>query len=499
MPNKHDLSHIIPISITKEQVVIQLRRFPKDSACANSGDRAQHHLDLIASGLPYGETLTIYLNLLLGGKAPGEIAPYIGSAHLIPLLKPDDSIRPIAVGEILRRLLSSFCAQSVTAKAKEHLGISQQGIGKPNAIEIILVGLNRLINEENIDPNTTLALIDFQNAFCEVKRQWFFDEVYRVFPQISPWVEYIYGCSALMFTGEDISYSHIGVQQGDPLGPLLFCLVLALLLMELNKSYQDQGLTVPNFAFLDDLTLLFKSIQDGIEGIKLVKLLGSKYGLFVNQKTLLFQPGGSSTDSLDLCKRNGITLCTDNGIKLLGGCVSRHEEFFKTFTTNKIDSVIQSIKNIMSLEDAQICLRLLESTSGTNKVNYLYRTTIPKHFGNATTALRNELKASLRTCLVGNSSGFGEFAYVMASLPNSQGGFGVTDPRVTEQCAFISMYIETNEEQTILFPQLSKDFPPMVTELVDNYIGNFPPAARKSITELTLVPHKKNRNTWQCC
>jgi hypothetical protein len=135
LPIKHDLSNIIPLSITMDQVSILPRRFPKDSACANSGDRAQHYLDLIASGLSYGETLTIYLDLLLGGKAPEEIALYIGSAHLIPLLKADDSIRPIAVGEILRSLLSSFYAQSVTAKAKEHLGSSQQGIGKPNAIE----------------------------------------------------------------------------------------------------------------------------------------------------------------------------------------------------------------------------------------------------------------------------------------------------------------------------------------------------------------------------
>ena len=127
---------------------------------------------------------------------------------------------------------------------------SQQGTGNPNAIEIILIGLNRLINDENIDLNTTLALIDFQNAFCEVKRQWFIDEVYRLFPQVSPWVEYVYGCSTLMFTGDEICYSHIRVQQGDPLVPLLFCLVLALLLTELNKLYQDQGLSIPNFAFL---------------------------------------------------------------------------------------------------------------------------------------------------------------------------------------------------------------------------------------------------------
>jgi hypothetical protein len=59
LPIKHDLSNIIPLSITMDQVSILLRRFPKDLACANSSDRAQHHLDLIASGLTYGEALTI--------------------------------------------------------------------------------------------------------------------------------------------------------------------------------------------------------------------------------------------------------------------------------------------------------------------------------------------------------------------------------------------------------------------------------------------------------
>jgi hypothetical protein len=91
-----------------------------------------------------------------------------------------------------------------------------------------------------------------------------------------------------MFTGDDICYSHIGVHQGDPLNPILFCLILALLLMELSKSYQQQGLSVPHFAFLDDLTLLFPSIPEGIEGIKKVKSLEPKYGLLVNTKKNTF-------------------------------------------------------------------------------------------------------------------------------------------------------------------------------------------------------------------
>jgi hypothetical protein len=130
----------------------------------------------------------------------------------------------------------------------------------------------------------------------------------------------------------------------------------------------------------------------------------------------------------------------------------------------------------MNLEDDQICMRILDSTSGKNIVNHLYRYTNPTYFRNATEILRNVLKSSLRTCLAGNGPGFGEFAYTMASLPNSKGGFGITDPRVLEQYAYISMYIATYEEQTKLFPQLSKEFPPEVVELINIYIENFPPA-----------------------
>ena len=128
--------------------------------------------------------------------------------------------------------------------------------------------------------------------------------------------------------------------------------------------------------------------------------------------------------------------------------VSRHGEFFTSFTSNKIDSAIQSIKNIMNLEDDQICMRLLDNTSGTNIVNHLYRYIHPTHFRNATEKLRCVLKSSLRTCLAGNGPGFEEFAYTMASLPNSKGGFNVTDPCVLEQYAYFSTYIATKEEQT---------------------------------------------------
>jgi hypothetical protein len=107
-----------------------------------------------------------------------------------------------------------------------------------------------------------------------------------------------------------------------------------------------------------------------------------------------------------------------------GGAVSRHGIFFRNFTSIKIKSAIQNIKSIMKLEDDQISMRLLENTSGTNKVNHLYRTIHPSYFESTTETLRNELKSSLRTCLTGNSPGFGEFAYIWLPFQTLRGDLG---------------------------------------------------------------------------
>ncbi|MCI46854.1 hypothetical protein A2U01_0068095, partial [Trifolium medium] len=45
-------------------------------------------------------------------------------------------------------------------------------------------------------------------------------------PSISLWVEFLYGKSTRLYLGDEHIMSATRVQQGDPLGPLLFALVL---------------------------------------------------------------------------------------------------------------------------------------------------------------------------------------------------------------------------------------------------------------------------------
>ena len=89
--------------------------------------------------------------------------------------------------------------------------------------------------ERNQNTNGKLIFVaDFKNAFNTVNRERFLREVRHYMPGLARWAEWCYGRpSKLFFDGVVIS-SEVGVQQGDPIGPLLFALALQPVLVQLS-------------------------------------------------------------------------------------------------------------------------------------------------------------------------------------------------------------------------------------------------------------------------
>ncbi len=88
---------------------------------------------------------------------------------------------------------------------------------------------------------TTKAMvkIDFRNAFNAVSRDCIFDAVKNHFAALLPWVHFCYSGSPFLFAGDSTLHSGCGVQQGDPLGTLLFALAIHPLVTELNTTCPD--------------------------------------------------------------------------------------------------------------------------------------------------------------------------------------------------------------------------------------------------------------------
>ena len=115
--------------------------------------------------------------------------------------------------------------------------------------------------------------------------------------------------------------SEVGVQQGDPLGPLFFSFALQPLLLELGEI---PGLDI-SFSFLDDLALAGTQFAVA-RGISLLKASAGQLGLRLNMskcELVSAVPQGIGMD-WDLFDQN-IPRKLDGCLKLLGAPIGTDE------------------------------------------------------------------------------------------------------------------------------------------------------------------------------
>ncbi|XP_063538102.1 uncharacterized protein LOC134747408 [Cydia strobilella] len=405
------------LTVTQEEVVGALGSFYNGSASGLDGLRPQHLKELtsVSAGDNGGkllESLTRLCNFLLRGMVNPQACPYLYGASLCALAKRDGGVRPIAVGNTLRRLVSKLACRAVKEEMAEFLQPCQVGFGTPLGCEGAIHAVRSYAMAPENDSGVVLK-VDIKNAFNTVERDVILREVRDRVPSLYPYLHQCYFSPTNLFYGTNLIASRVGAQQGDPLGPLLFCLAVQSIVKSLSSPL--------NVWYLDDGTL--GGAPDVVLGDvrQLVQAL-SAIGLQINaEKCELFLCSPDAMHSIADFEAilPGVKVVERSSLSLLGAPI--FPEGVGQVVQEKTVALSESMKHLQHLS-AHVSLVLLRNCLSIPRVTYTLRTAPTWMHGQAVLRFDQILQNGLESIL---NVRFEESQWCQATLPIRHGGLGV--------------------------------------------------------------------------
>jgi hypothetical protein len=407
--------------------------------------RALHQLldTTPAAADAFGEYI---FHLMLGrGPAEDKGRRALVGARLIAFERPGKTPRPIACGQLCRRIVAKVCCMWLRPSYAAEFGDTQMGVGVSGGIERVIHRTRHELEAHKEDDDFAVLFVDMANAFNSASRSRLRQLVARHHPWLSPWVEYCYARPSDLQHYDNIVPSQEGTQQGDPLGPFLFAVVLQLVVRVLQE---DPSLDL-NMWFLDDGTIGGKAsaLEKAMHILSSVKV--TNLGLTVQpDKCWLVYPSraavlevGDGTPPLherlgvtaDHVVYNGDHECLGSPIGTPAHCAAFLRD--KALANAKVLAAIVA----MGQKDLQVAVMLSRYCAGFCKINHLLRTVPPSaEFAEALSDFQTGMQ-SLWSDWV--PTGLSDDQWTQMQLPTALGGVGVRNPAEHHVAAYTASLV----------------------------------------------------------
>ena len=370
------------------------------------------------------------------------------------LRKPNGSLRPIAIGETIRRLTSKVAVDLITERAREIFEPLQLGVKTPNGCEAIIHVARQWFSRHHTNPDKVAVSVDVSNAFNTVHRAAVLRAVRVHFPSLSPWVDCCYRHESTLFTGSrHVALQSInsarGVQQGDPLGPVLFALAIHPVIAEARAAtgtLHPGGIDICSF-FLDDgfcagssaaVRCFLSTLTAGFRRI----------GLTVNLDKTEVIPACPLTQSFGHADFPGCSWNGSSNFKLLGAPIGS-DAWCEELLGRRVSKARTLLSAIGRLPDAQKTFSLLRSCSGWSKVLYSCRTVPPSAQMCGLKTADSDLRAALSQ-LIGRP--LTDDDWRLASLGVAAGGLGTRCAAEHAPAAYVASFSASRELCGKLWP-----------------------------------------------
>ena len=234
--------------------------------------------------------------------------------------------------------------------------------------ETIVHAVEHQILKNKTVADYVLLKIDLENAFNKVNRTKFLELVKEKFPEIYHWVRCCYMGSPLLLYGTYTLSSSEGTQQGDPLGPALFSMVLKLVTDRIISICKELDL---NVWYLDDGVIGCDTVSVA-KALEILQKEGPEYGLHVIMpKCELYYPSNSNFN------RNLFPAelkVMPNGIDIMGVPIGS-ADFCTAYFNGRLSKLNLLIK-IDDIENTQVSFLLLNKCVAYCRFAFFSRTSI---------------------------------------------------------------------------------------------------------------------------
>ena len=315
-----------------------------------------------------------------------------------------------------------------------------------------------------------LILTDCANAFNTVKRTAMLAEAAICVPALTPFVAKCYGemSEPVFFQMESGERRKIdcscGVQQGDAMGPTLFCMPLLPVLKRTRAEFEPIG--VEAFAYLDDISIgMMEITPDTVEVVLFLQRELSNIVIAINpSKTVALPPKGHvlTPEQIALLEGIGVSIAERGGGKVVGVPIGT-DEYAR-------ESVMELVRNGGAEQLAWMLLRMpdkqpanvIATGSMVQRTSYLERVMGPELSlaacknadGNTLWMLEKSLdlpRAAEESSFFADGCPANMFTLqphqqAQASLSTGAGGFGLSSAEAQRMSASVGSLVATVPE-----------------------------------------------------
>ena len=423
---------------------------------------------------------------------PITLESYVAS-RLIPLNKtpgePDPSVRPIGVGEVMRRIVGKTISWALSDDIQEAGGSLQVSTGLKGGAEAAIHAMKNIFELENTDG---VILVDAENAFNKLNRQVALHNMQYICPSFATVLINTYRIPARLFiAGGGEIMSAEGTTQGDTLAMQFYGLSTNPLIQTLNYSITN----VFQVWLADDATGAGQ-FHDLKEWWDKVSVEGRRYGYHVKpSKSWLIIKDESRLEEVETIFRNTTIQITTSGKRHLGAALGT-EEFKTEYMSDKVDmwcKTLNSLVNIAKIQPHAAYAAYLHAEQ--HKYTYFLRT-VPG-ISELMEPLDNIIMNDFIPALFGENISPNERE--LFSLPIKDGGLGLRIWKNTADSSYDTSKSITKPLQQHIIQQ-NMDLPSIsdVLEAKHEAVGKFKEVEKQNNTSIvdTQTP-KMKRNIEQ--